>query len=548
MRITVELELQESELQFAPQVLQTLQVVSDHVVTRVVTDKPALAQLIRESVTKGNEAGAVNELARRVATAALAADCIDVFCGILFSVERVERMEPAVPYIALISRLVEPQRSRLRDEVVQRAVAFLSQNRRLDHSRETLLPYAEAVAALVKVELLGIKNVVSTLIQLIRYDSTRCAGITCLGKLVEVAHDLVVERCDGQLLEQLRVTLGSAQQDDTFVYDVEYIMEPFGWNQGQQNQRFVNVTHVRGAAHHMSPILSLAYSSSSIGAREIVVTSSADGTIATWDPAGNLVENCVLARHYASSLDLTRAGKALIVGSVGRSPSTAPAVVFYVEEAGRWVEKGAVEPEGARVVTAVKSLRNAHSLLFCCGVSGMSNSVCYYDAMRQVALREFLDHSDIVTALYTHPERDLVFSGSRDCTVCMYDLRSQAAGSQYAHHYSTVTCIDGFGDYIVTGGLDKRIMVHDLRMLHPQNIVRDLDSAVLSVSISPQLLCAAATLTGVQLVSLTANGLPMCKADCMLSVPRYNGISWNTTGSMLYAGGDTCTLDLLASN
>ena len=453
-----------------------------------------------------------------------------------------------MPYVALISRLAEPQRTKLRDEVVQRAMTFLSQNRRLDHAREGLLPYAEVLAALVKCDLLAVKNVVSTLIQLIRYDSTRCAGITCLGKLVEIAHDFVVDRCDGQMLDQLRVTLGSAQQDDTFVYDVEYIMEPFGWNQGQQNQRFVNVSHIRSAPHHMSPILSLAYSSSSIGAREIVVTSSADGTIATWDHSGNLVENCVLARHYASSLDLTRAGRALIVGSVGRSPSTAPAVVFYVEEAGRWVEKGAVEPEGARVVTTVKSLRNAHSLLFCCGVTGLTNSMCYYDALRQVALREFHDHSDVVTALYTHPERDLVFSGSRDCTVCMYDLRAQAAGSQYAHHYSTVTCIDGFGDYIVTGGLDKRIMVHDLRMLHPQNIVRDLDSAVLSVSISPQLLCAASTLTGVQLISLTANGLPMCKAECMLNVPRYNGIAWNTSGSMLYAGGDTCTLDLLASN
>lgn len=546
MRITVELELHEAELHYAPQVLQTLQAVSDQVVTRVLTDKSALALLIRDSVAKGNEAAAATELSRRVATSALAADCIDVLCGILFSVER---LESVLPYVALVSRLGEPHRSRLRDEIVQRTVSFLSQNRRLDHSREVLLPYAEVLAALVKVELLGVKNVVSTLIQLIRYDSTRCAGITCLGKLVETAHDLVVDRCDGPMLEQLRVTLGSAQQDDTFIYDVEYIMEPFGWNHGQQNQRFVNVSHVRSAQHHISPILSLAYSSSSIGAREIVVTSSADGTIATWDHTGNLVENCVLARHYASSLDLTRAGKALIVGSVGRSPSTAPAVVFYVEDAGRWVEKGAVEPENARVVTAVKSLRSAHSLLFCCGVSGMSNSVCYYDAVRQAALREFHDHSDIVTTLYAHPERDLVFSGSRDCTVCMYDLRTgQAVGSQYAHHYSTVTCIDGFGDYIVTGGLDKRIMVHDLRMLHPQNIVRDLDSAVLSVSISPQLLCAAATLTGVQLVSLSGSGLPMCKAECMLSVPRYNAIAWNTMGSTLYAGGDTCNLDLLASS
>lgn len=556
MRITVDLELQESELANHSHVVQALQSVSDQVNTKVVTDKTALTLLIREAIqARSNIDAATSEIVRRLSQPALYQDCIEVLCHVMFLPERVEKNEPVVPLLLAVSRTPEPHRSKARDDVVHKCLSYLSVSRRLDSSREAMLPYGEVLAALVRTELLPVKNVVMTLVQMIRLDGTRCAGITCLGKLVEIAHDIVVERCDAALLELLRVTLGAAQQDDTFIYDVEYITEPFGWNQAS-SQKFLHMGVVRSGLHHSMPIVALHYSGGpSTTSREVVVTSSADGTIATWDPQGKLIESCVLARHYASALDLTRQGRALLVGGVGRAAGTSPAVVFYAEEMGRWAEKGAVEPDGGRVITCVKSMRGGSmsSLLFCCGVHGSTNTLCYYDATRQSVLRDYHEHTDIITCLFSPSDREnLIFSGSRDCTVAMYDLRMpQATGQQFSNHYSTVTAIDGFGDYVITGGLDKRIIVHDQRMLHhPQNVVRDLDSAVLSLSVAPQFMCAASTLTGIHFVNLSQNGLPTCRAEPSVSgyAPRYNALCWNATGSVLYAGGEGNSLDLIAQS
>jgi hypothetical protein len=553
MKITVDLELQESELPNAAQVVVALQGVADQVNTRVVTDKTALGQVLRESIVKSNGEVATSELSRRLSQTALVQDCLEVFCGIMFSTDRVERNEPVTPYLVALSRVQEPHRGKARDEIVLKALTFLSATRRLDSARDAILPYAEVLAGLARVDLVPMKYAIATMIQMIRFDGTRCAGITCLGKLVEIGFDVVLERCDPQTLEQLRGALTTAQQDDTFLYDVEYITEPFGWS--QSHQKFVHMSVVRSGVHHTLPIVALQYSGnpSSPSSREVVVTSSADGTIATWDAQGKLIESCVLARHYAAALDLTRQGRAMLVGGVGRSASTSPAVVFYAEEMGRWVEKGAVEPDGGRVITCVRSIRGGshNSLLFCCGVHGSANTLCYYDATRQNVLRDYHEHSDIITCLYSPSDRDnLVFSGSRDCTVCLYDLRMpQPTGQQFAHHYSTVSSIDGFGDYVITGGLDKRIMVHDQRMLHAQNAVRDLDSAVLSLSVSPQFVCAVATLTGVHFVNLSQSGLPTCRAEpSTTQTPRYNSLCWNAPGTVLFAGGDTETLDLFAQS
>lgn len=564
MRILVDLELQESELTHGPQVAMALQAVSDQVTTKVVTDKSALAAVLREAMLgKGlTSESAANDLVRRLSQPALRQDCLEVLCSTLFAPERIERNESSLPLLAAIARgLSDPLRTLVRDEILNACITFLAKPRRLDSARDALLPYADVVGCLVRSELLPIKNAVLSIIHMIRVDGTRCAGVTCLGKLVEIAHDWIQDRCDAPLLDMLRHALGAAQQDDTFLYDVEYITEPLGWNQAAHSNKFIHMGLVKTGLHHSSPIVALHYSGvpsvATASAREVVVTSSVDGTIATWDPQGKLIESCVLARHYAAALDLTRNGRALLAGGVGRVPSTNPAVVFYVEEKGRWVERGAVEPEGGRVITSVKSVRGGSSaspFVFCCGVHGNhTNTMCYCDGTRQGVIREYHEHSDVITTLFSPPDREhIMFSGSRDCTIVMYDLRmAQSAAQQFSHHYSTVTAMDGFGEYVITAGLDKRIMVHDQRMLHhPQNIVRDLDSAILSISVSPHFICAASTLTGITFVQLSQAGLPTCRAEPSASgaCPRYHGVCWNATGSVLYAGGEGNTLDLIAQS
>ena len=541
MKIVVDVELMESEMQNAPQIMQLFQGISDRVSAKVYTDKAALSRFISECIASGKPDVAMNEILRRLNQPALAEDCMDVVCSLVLSEQRIEKNESVLPYMTIISRLHEPFRGRLRDDLLGRILPQLSKSRPRDSARQALLPFAECLAGLVKVECVNARSAVSAMIQLLRIEGTRCAAITCLGKLVEIAFNSVADRCDGSLLEELRSTLGDAQ-DDAFLYDIEYITEPFGWN---QSTRFVNCSLLRSMSHHELPILALAYGGVQ---REIVVTSSGDGTIATWDNQGQLVENVVLARHYASALELANRGRTLLVGGVGREGDVQAAVVIYLEENGRWVEKGAVEPQ-ARVITCLRSIQQSSSVTFCCGIhNGEHSYITYYDASRPTqALREYHDHSDIVTTLYTPSDRDFVMiSGSRDTSILLYDLRAPNP-TVLANHYGTVTGLGMCGDYVISAGLDKRMLVHDIRSTHQGVLMRDLESPVLSLSVSQQGICALSTMTGVHLSALMSQGM-MCRVEGHVSSPRYNAVSWNSTGSILYAGGDNNTLDIFQTS
>lgn len=546
MRIKVDIELQEPDLHSISHIQHVLRSFPEDVQTYFVTDKEALERLVSEAVMKRNFEPIIPELKDRLCHSALYEDCLNVLCDVMFSSKRVERGDPLDGFISLLSRLPESQQTKVKSDIVERAMNFLSTPRRLDCSRSTLLPYAEVLAALTKSEMLNVHSVVVALMHMIRLDITRSAGITCLGKMVEVAHELLLGRLDQHTLNTLRSTVAFAQQDDTFLYDVEYIMEPFGWS---QTEKFINFAVRRSGAHHTSAILALAYGGSA-GSREAVVTSSVDGTIGTWDQSGVLAENLVLSRHYASSMDFANRGRTLIVGTVGRYVSVPPAIVLYSADSGyneesNWQESAGAEPQGARFITTVRSLRNVGSLRYCCGATtAATNCMILYDGTQVV--QEHNDHNDIISAMHVIPEKDgIVVTGSRDCSVMVYDLRMAQNTTTSAHrHYSTVTSIGSCGDYLFTSGLDRRVVVHDLRMMGQGMATRELDSAVLSLSVNSNMVCAASTMTGIHLINFANSAMPTCRADGGRMSPRYNAIAWNAQGDVLYAGGDSNNLDM----
>lgn len=515
--------------------------------TRLVTDKEALTRLVSNALAKGTLRTIVPELTERLCHPALYEDCLSVLCGVMFDSERVERGESLDGFVSFITQLPDNEQKKAKGDIVQRAMTYLSKPRRLDCSRNLLLPYAEVIAVLTKVDMLNIRNVVVALMQMIRLDTTRTAGITCLGKLVEVAHGLLLERLDQHTLQTLRDTVIFARQDDILSYDVEYIMEAFGWD---QSPKFVNFSVRHSGVHHKSAILTLAYSGGN-GSREVVVTSSVDGTIGTWDHSGALTENLVLSRHYASSIDFADHGRALIVGTVGRTASIPPAIVIYTaqptyNEESNWQEKCGAEPRDAMFITTVKCLRSFSSMRYCCGATVATGStLILYDGTQ--VIQEYNGHSDVISAMHVIPDRDnTVVTGSRDCSVMVYDLRMpQSVTTTSAHrHYSTVTSIGSCGDFLFTSGLDRRVVVNDLRMMGQGMATQDLDSAVLSISVNSSMVCAASTLTGVHLINFGNNPILTCRADSMKMSPRYNAVSWNAQGDVLYAGGDNNTLDM----
>lgn len=540
MKIVVDVELHESELQSAGQVQQLFQGYCDQINTKVFTDRSGLAHKLDSLVNEENYDAASDEVIRRLQQPALFDDCVEVICALFFSELRMERGSETYRYTTLLRMLPDSMRGVVKDSVVQMALHILATPRRLDADRAPLIPVCETVAWLVKTELLAASSAILACSHLLRDDSTRCAAITCLGKLVEVAFEQIAESCGERELDELRTSLAGAQ-NDCFAYDVEYIAEPFGWS--APATRFATVTHLGAYPHHESSILAMAYSTS--GSRDLVVTSSADGVIATWDGNGKgaLVNRVVLARHYAAALDIANRGRLLLVAGNGRDDSR-PAIIMYDS---CWSEHGAVEPEGARAITAVKSVRGNAGVSFCCAATGDDgHQIHLYDAAHCTRTNRFVAHSDIVTALHAPADRDnLILSASRDCTVACFDLRKSTPVSQNSFHFRTVTCLGMYGDYVVSGGLDRRLVVSDLRMPSQQLASRDMESALLSISVAQGTGTAAVgTMSGLHMASLSTGNMFKIDTPC---APRYNSLFWNSSGTLLFCGGDTSTLDVYSS-
>lgn len=544
MRVTVDVELQDSELGQVAHVREALK--SFHSVEmRLLTNKDAFVTRLKEAMNSQTYDQVTDDLMERFNIDLLVNETLDILCDVvLFSAERVKRSSSVEPFVLFLTKLPEQLREKIKEEIVQRAIRFLSMPRRLDCDRMPILPFADTIAAMAKLKLLSTRSVVFAVLHMIHDDTTRSAGVTCLGKLVELAYD-TFRLFSAQDLDSIRSTLAAVQQDDTFFYDVEYIIDAFGWSQNRPMLSFVN-----SLKHHSSPIFALAYHPSGPNARESVVTSSRDGSIATWNSCGVLTESIMLSRHYASSLDLANHGHTLIVGTVGRNSSTPPAVVLYNADSrsreARWEESGAVEPKNARFISCVKSVRAANVLRFCVAANfGATNGMVLYDRTQPV--HEFYDHTDLITAMHVPTDREYTaLTGSRDCSLLLYDFRSRQCVTSVRHHTNTISAIATYGDLIFTGGLDRRFIVEDFRMLGRQPLVREMESAILSLSVNSSMQCAVSTLTGVYVI-------PSCSSTSMQissrasngpSTSRYNAIAWNSAGDVLYCGGDNAALDL----
>lgn len=545
MKVTIKVELCSAEFAEAPQIQQSFKNACGNADIAFVTDTVGLTQRLVEAIQSKNYTDVVMELVDRLTYQATFHDSLEVLCTTgLLSVERVERGEPVDPLVEVLLRLPPTARDRAKAVIVHRIMSHFSTSRRLDCSRLPLIPYAETMATMVQKGLLSIHNVVLAIVKMIRNDTTRTAGMTCLGKLVEVAYE-ALRGCDQSVHETLRTAVGCAQLNDIFLYDVEYIMEAFGWAPSKPV-----LTMCRTSSHHEHPILSLAYCGG-INTREVVVTSSVDGTIGTWDGLGGLMQNVLLSRHYAACVDLANRGRTLVVGAVGRYPNTPPAVILYNEDGNRkaqWQESGGAEPPGTRFITTLKCIPNATTMRYCVGVNNkQGNAMLFYDGTD--LLHTFYRHSDIITAMHVPSDRDnTVITGSRDCSTIIYDLRSCQSVSSMTHHHNTVSSFASFGDYLFSSGLDKRIILEDMRMLGNHTITRDMDSAILSLSVNSSMQCAVSTLTGIYLINFASGAsVPTSsRADCAGASSRFNSICWNTAGSILYAGGESCNLTLFA--
>jgi len=123
-----------------------------------------------------------------------------------------------------------------------------------------------------------------------------------------------------------------------------------------------------------------------------------------------------------------------------------------------------------------------------------------------------------------------------------------------------ITCIDTQENVLVSAGLDKNVVLWDLRMLPnktPINIANPSttqlhktisvdDSAILKVAIGPQPnTVAVSTLLGLYLVDLQTGNYSIARIkDKQRAIGRYHDLKWSSAKDVLFAAGDDMLVDV----
>ena len=575
MKITVDVELHEHEAQHASQVASLLSSIAETSVhTHVVTDKPALAALLRDAATSGRTDVIASELSRRLPRNELYGDCLDVLHTLLFDSQRFEYWNPSASssspsapassylpssgvacLLGVLARMSDAVKARVRDDIASTIVKNLVLSRPLDSCRDPLLPYCEVGAQLVTTGLLSLRASVAMTVQLLGDERTRCAGMTFLGKLVEL-NDEPLKRCDKSIMEPLRQALCSSQED-LFMYDIEYVSEALDWTSGSHGRMLAlqrtckPPSNPTGSGPSLAPVSSICFASPATvpsGSRngaELVCVASLDGTIATYDASQGVpvvVSSIFLSRHMPVAIDFSPRGRFLVVAGAPKHAGTSPALHFYSNEL-QWNEVSSVEKD-LRIISAVKWTRMPGHYISGEMQQNHDTYVRVTDAQRNVVVSEFPNHTDVVTTLYVAADRDnSAVSGSRDRQVLSYDLRSPNSPTTIGHLGSTVTCVHGDGEFVVAGSLDRKLSLFDIRM--PLHVIaqREFESPVLSASLSHKGLCAVGVMTGLFTVNLNFPALPASKANASGSF-RYHCVSWNPLQTHVLGGRDSGTVDI----
>jgi len=353
----------------------------------------------------------------------------------------VQRNQSILPYVSLLPRLPEPYKTKVRDRLIQKVLKHLTQKRPIDCNRMDFFAYAEAFAALVKVEFVNISGAITTITTLLQKPESRCAAVTMLGKTVELCLHLLNEKCDVTKLAELRSVLATVTEE-AFRYDVNYIDENMGWTtplplsalnaasdpvaasrrplagssaaaapaqpmqpvqqQPQQPQasaapvsatpigRLVCKARFQG---HTDKIFTLCYDT----AREALVSSGRDGLVLTWGADGRMRDRLALPGQYTCSMDINPRTRSLFLCGVPKEGSTVPPslMLYTLSDAGNWGLVGALgsklppvagSSSGAvptRIVSCVEALVQDQGNKFATGESlntEPSGFVRFYDA------------------------------------------------------------------------------------------------------------------------------------------------------------------------
>lgn len=306
-----------------------------------------------------------------------------------------------------------------------------------------------------------------------------------------------------------------------------------------------------------------------------LLSSGKDGIVIAWSKNGKPKQEIELEKHYACSMDMNPNRKSLYISGVAKNPKTNPAIIGYqMDHKKEWVSAGILEKQTVRLISCVKALQEDSGNFLVTGESTKNgvNEICLYDTSQGLLnqmnpLLTFREHGDIITSLAHFPGAEgLFFSGSRDWSIKLWDKRQPKSVATFGSvtgplgnivaHKSMITCLDALGPIMISGGLDKQVMVWDLRTLDSGGFQQPLltcpidDSVILKVAIGPGLQNSAAvsTVKGLYFVDFeTGTSKIATPFQDQRSMSRYNDLKWNSQASVLYAGGDDMRVDVFAA-
>eukprot|EP00696_Hemimastix_kukwesjijk_P007498 gnl/Hemi2/19481_TR6475_c0_g1_i1.p1 gnl/Hemi2/19481_TR6475_c0_g1~~gnl/Hemi2/19481_TR6475_c0_g1_i1.p1 ORF type:complete len:300 (+),score=96.93 gnl/Hemi2/19481_TR6475_c0_g1_i1:43-900(+) len=200
-------------------------------------DLHALIARLEDATTMGYVVDQVAaELAKIFAESAnpdnLLNDFLQAFINVVFvnpSPERVSQQKPVTSFFLIVPRFPESHKMKLREMLIKYVINFLAQKRTINCNRMDFFLHAEAFASLVKLDLVAITGAVNTIVAFIGNHEKRSAGMTMLGKTVELCLQQLTDKCDTEALNSLRLQL-NAINDEVFQYDKSYIEQNLGWD------------------------------------------------------------------------------------------------------------------------------------------------------------------------------------------------------------------------------------------------------------------------------------------------------------------------------
>eukprot|EP00877_Chromochloris_zofingiensis_P012503 jgi/Chrzof1/7506/Cz02g26090.t1 len=250
MKISIQVDLDQSEVPLATELLNTLRLLTEHVKGSTnpsfnvnVTEAASQPQLAPVPVASAREqlhsllsslaaGSSVDQVADNISSILttdksglspdqLSEQFLEAFNIVAFQHAHVLQNVSVAPHMYILPKLPEPFKTKIRDKLIQKVLAHLTRKRSVEIGREVFLLQAEAFAVLVEIDFVGIDGALQTIDKLLKKPDNRSAAITMLGKTVEKCSDKL-GACNITHLSSLAATVGQITEPQ-FLYDIDYI-------------------------------------------------------------------------------------------------------------------------------------------------------------------------------------------------------------------------------------------------------------------------------------------------------------------------------------